>query len=423
MKIPESGPTLKQILDSTKELPTDEKTRKFAKEFNERYLHWDDLKYRELGTASKDDVWALMKILRQSSASVVCLNKLNVQYNIPGEAQKALHDIDIGSSIDKMPSDDDRRIMLSISSMMEESIASSQLEGASTTTKLAKKLLRNNSVPENRSQQMILNNYRAMQLIKQRANEPLSAELIKDIHRTISYNTLEDASFEGEFRVDNDIAVRDAFEDVTYYIPIDHKDIGLTIESLCRYVNDDTVFVHPIIKGIVLHFLMAYIHPFVDGNGRVSRALFYWYAIKNGYSIVEFLSISKVIKSHRQQYDLAYLRTETDDNDLTYFIQYNLKMMIESMELFSKYLERKVREQKDTMDKLHDYGLNLRQSVILKDMIRNGEPVSVQELSVKYNATQITIRRDLITLMNLGFVNLSGKDGHKQLYRYSGKEQ
>ena len=116
---------------------------------------------------------------------------------------------------------------------------------------------------------------------------------------------------------------------------------------------------------------------------------------------------------------MAYLLSETDDDDITYFIRYNLKMISESMDVFDEYLKRKMKEQEDLMSDLKDRGLNYRQSQILKDMMRSGEPVSQYELSVKYQTTVSTIRRDLMSLMDLGLVKASGKDGHRQLYVYS----
>ena len=194
------------------------------------------------------------------------------------------------------------------------------------------------------------------------------------------------------------------------------------VESLCDYVNNESEFVHPIIKGIIIHYTVAYIHPFLDGNGRVSRALFYWYCLKNGYSMVEYLSISKVIKNHRHGYDMAYLLSETDNEDITYFIRYNLKMVSESMAVFDTYLRRKKKEQEETMKDVEDLGLSYRQSQILKDMVRNGEPVSQYELSVKYQTPVPTVRRDLIKLIEMGLVKTSGKNGHRMLYVYNPKK-
>lgn len=425
MKIPEGGPTYESIIRDRSTISADSDTVHYAREYNERYLHWSDLEYREFGKSDRMNVWALMKMMRNIGSTRIKVGDIGMMYNLPSEIQRVLHEIDVKISSGLIPSenfDEKRNLMLAVSSMMEESIASSQLEGASTTTKLAKKLLRNNSLPKDNSQQMIVNNYGAMQFIKSHLKDSLTPKMILELHSIISKNTLEEPSFEGKFRTDDSIAVRDAYEDVTYYTPIGYVDIERTIADLCDFINDDEPFVHPIVKGIILHFTMAYIHPFVDCNGRVSRSLFYWYLMKKGYPMVEYLSISKAIKSHRQKYDLAYLKTETDENDLTYFIQYNLDMIMEAIEVFSKYLDRKMNEQKQIIRGLSDYGLNFRQSEILKYMVKTGEPVSVQELASKYQSTTLTVRRDLVKLMECGLVDLSGKDGHKTLYIYNGKQ-
>ena len=425
MKIPEKSPDLSKIVNSEPIKPTED-TIRFAKEYNEKYLHWDDLKFREFGESNRDDVWRVMKVMRIMTYRYVKIDDLFLSYSLSGDyVQRTLHEIDSRIASGFLTSngvDDKKRIMLSVSSMMEESIASSQLEGASTTTKLAKKLLRSNLQPKDDSQRMILNNYRAMQLIKDRLSEPLTTGLIKDIHRTITEGLMDDPDTSGNFREDDSVAVRDVYEDITYHVPVDHDVISDMMDALCEYANDDKEFVHPIIKGIIIHYVLAYVHPFLDGNGRVSRALFYWYCLKNGYSMVEYLSISKVIKSHRQGYDMAYLLSETDDDDITYFIRYNLKMISEAIDVFDTYLKRKMKEQEETMDDLKDCGLSYRQSQILKDMIRDGEPVSLYELAVKYQTTVSTVRRDIVKLMDIGMIGEYGKDGHRQLYAYRPKK-
>ena len=421
MKIPEKSPELNTIVNSAPMLMSAD-TIRYAEEYNRKYLHWDELRYREFGESNRDDVWRMMKVMRIMTYNHVRISDLKLSYCVSNDyIQRTLHEID-----SRIPSgflssekiDDKRQIMLSISSMMEESIASSQLEGASTTTKLAKKLLRSNLEPKDRSQRMIYNNYRAMQLLKEHLNEPLSSELIKEIHMTITDGLMEDPNSSGRFRTDDSVAVRDVYEDITYHIPVRHETVPAMIDDLCRYVNDEKEFVHPIIKGIIIHYILAYIHPFLDGNGRVSRALFYWYCLKRGYSMMEYLSLSKVIKNHRQRYDMAYLLSETDDDDITYFILYNLRMISEAIDVFDSYLRKKMKEQEDSKKGLEQYGLSFRQSQIVKDMMHDGEPISQYELSVKYQTSVPTIRRDLIKLMDVGLVRTSGKDGHRQLYVY-----
>ena len=311
--------------------------------------------------------------------------------------------------------------MLTVSSIMEESIASSQLEGASTTTKVAKKMLRENTAPRNKSERMIVNNYNAMRFIKEHSNDKLSPDMIREIHSLISHDTLDDTKYEGMFRDDNSIAVRDAFTGETYHDPPDFNRIPDLIKALCDFANDDSVFVHPIVKGIVLHFVLAYIHPFMDGNGRVSRSLFYWYLMRNEYASVEYISISKIMKSHRGKYDNAYLLSETDGNDITYFINYNLDMVFEAADAFLSYVRRKTEENSKTLEDSRTSDLSKRQREVLSDLMNSTEPMDVYELAAKYMIQPSCIRRDIQKLDELGLVGMV-RIGHRKAYLYNSRD-
>src|SRR6201999_3882984 len=100
------------------------------------------------------------------------------------------------------------------------------------------------------------------------------------------------------------------------YVPPDFNLLEELIERFCDFANstNDTDFVHPIIREIILHFLIGYIHPFADGNGRTARALFYWYLLTKGYWLIEYMSVSRIILASKAQYARAYQHTEKDEN-------------------------------------------------------------------------------------------------------------
>jgi Fic family protein len=82
--------------------------------------------------------------------------------------------------------------------------------------------------------------------------------------------------------------------------PLANPDLPERMRALCAFANMRTGvdgFVHPIVRAIILHFMLAYDHPYVDGNGRTARALFYWSALKDGYWLIEYVSISRIIIS------------------------------------------------------------------------------------------------------------------------------
>jgi Fic family protein len=165
-------------------------------------------------------------------------------------------------------------------------------------------------------------------------------------------------------------------------------------------------FIHPIIKGIIIHFMLAYFHPFVDGNGRTARSLFYWYMLKNGYWLVEYMSISRIIYKTKKMYEKSFLYTEYDDNDLTYFVLYNLRTMKKAFEELKLYLKRKSEENNSILLLANIKSINLRQAQIIK--IVQEKPNSyflVKEIENRFSVGNQTARTDLYGLVELGYLS------------------
>ncbi|WP_199898513.1 Fic family protein [Prolixibacter bellariivorans] len=339
---------------------------------NNKYLYWDKVKYQ---TTSDDfspiDLWAAIKLTRNLDYKYLQFGKYKFAFSQTDYIQEILHkfDLNVGGNLgaQKLIPEQEKDKYL-ISSIMEEAIASSQIEGAVTTRKKAKEMLRKNDKPRSKSEQMILNNYRTIQTIVNLKKEPLTINLLLEIHKQISYNTLADKSDEGKFRDSNDIYVVNHIESEIVHTPPDFKEIPELMEQICLFFNNDKhdYFIHPVIKGIILHFMIGYVHPFVDGNGRTARALFYWYLLSKGYWLTEYLSISRLIIKSKNQYESAYLYTENDENDLTYFINYNLKTMDLAYDALRVYIQRKIDEKKYITNFQRIQNINDRQAEIIK---------------------------------------------------------
>jgi len=294
-----------------------------------------------------------------------------------------------------------------INSIMEEAIASSQMEGASTTRKVAKEMLRKQLKPKNRGQQMIYNNYATIRYLVENQEQEFSVELLKEIQRLITHKTLTNREYEGSFRTSDDIMVMDSITGEIAHTPPPYEDIEKWIAQLADFINndDEKFFIHPIIKGIIIHFMIAYIHPFTDGNGRTARSLFYWYMLKKGYWLTEYLSISRIIHRSKKKYEIAYLYTENDENDLSYFIQYNLEVMYKAFKELKLYIQRKLREQSDLLYLKEIPEINERQAQILKILTEKPKSIlTAKELTSLFNVTVKTTRNDLQQLVALGFM-------------------
>jgi Fic family protein len=421
MKIPERPPSTKGVFEKIDPSKINMSAHiEAAIKYNSDYSHWDEVRYRIKEGLDPKLVWAIMEMMRENNFKYVRLCGLEIKYSLIEQFQKTIHDIDMKAPIgilSKNGLSEKERKIYSVSSVMEEAIASSQMEGAATTRQIAKKMLRENRRPRNKSEQMIVNNHNAMRLIKSLKDKDLTHELILSVHKEITKNTIEDHSYEGRYRDIDDIVVSDVFTGKVFHKPIKSDKIYATMRELCDFANDEETFIHPLIKGILIHYLIGYIHPFVDGNGRLARSLFYWFLLKKGYWIVEFLALSRVIKSHRSKYDMSYLLSETDGNDVTYFIKFNLKMVEDALDDFIRYVEGKRKEQREFELKIsNDADLPMRQRMIIMDAMRSGEPFSIYEVQSKYQVTYQTARIDVMRLEELGVVEKVGKVSNQVLY-------
>ena len=320
--------------------------------------------------------------------------------------QKFLHEFDMNFggtllSSDTISSKNKQYYLLS--SLMEEAIASSQMEGANTTRKVAKDFLRKQEKPKNKDQQMIVNNYNTIRYLSGNKDQPLTPQLIQEIHKRISERTLSNPLDEGSFRDNDDIVVMDELHGEIAHTPPKSTEIEQYIIDLCNFANDDEKYIHPIIKAIIIHFMISYIHPFVDGNGRTARSLFYWYMLKKGYWLTEFLSISRIIYKTKTTYERSFLYVENDDLDLNYFINYNLSVLQKAFTELKDYLTRKAKEEEALQEYKYIEGINERQSQIIKMAVKKPSTIFIsKDLESIFNVSVKTIRSDLTGLVELG---------------------
>jgi Fic family protein len=401
-----AGPTdLQRIIGLSSSLPTTGK-----------YLHWDILRHLKPPEGySREEWWAVLKLRRQGQAKRVPLTDSQGKpftYSTVDPTTEMLQKIDQGAGgFIRMPdqiTNPEVKEQYYVSSLIQEAITSSQLEGAATTRSVAKEMIRTGRPPRDKSEQMILNNFLTLRRISDLKGKPLSIDLILEIHRIITEKTLEHDSAAGRFRLPNERnAVVDMYGEV-FHDPPPAAQLADRMQLMCDFANGKTPeeFVHPVIRSIILHFWLAYNHPFVDGNGRVARALFYWSMLRHGYWLFEFVSISQIILKAPAKYGRAFLYTETDDNDLTYFLLQQLNVIGRAIKELHAYIKRKTSMLQAIESRLRGMTiLNHRQQALISHALRHPhQRYTISSHQMSHNVVYQTARTDLLDLEHHGLL-------------------
>lgn len=409
-------------------LVSDPQVRRFVERVNAAYLPWHEARYRA-GAAGlqAEDAWAAVKLSRVASSREFPLLDTRGQpfsFWVPPEGQRRLMWIDThcrGTLAQEAPTilrDEEPRYV--VSSLMEEAIASSQIEGAATTRRVAKEMLRRGQEPRNVSDLMILNNYHTVQRLRDWSQRPLTPSMLLELHAGMTEGTLESNEMCGRFRKpDEEVYVVDPATAKRLHTPPPAAELPARTQAMCDFANsdDEEAFVHPVVKAILLHFWLGYDHPFVDGNGRTARALFYWLLLRKGYRMIEFVSISRTILRARTTYARAFLWSERDERDATYFLMFHLEKLQQAVEDLYGYVGRKAQETMELRRELPGVrGLNTRQRALLEHAWKNPHAVyTIESHGRCHDVSYATARADLLDLADRGLL-VQSREGRRFVF-------
>lgn len=384
-----------------------------------RAMNWPYRPWRKVRPIARQEgldptnTWAALKLLRWSGWRKLHLSQADARpfgVCVQSAMLETLHRLDhaLGGggpealmSPDGLLSDPEMRKRFIVRTLMDEAIDSSRIEGAVTTRAQALDLLRGGGAPKNKSERMIVNNYQGMQWVKSRLDRPLSPEMLLELQTILTRDTLDDPGAAGRLRTDHDqVRVVDSRTSEVVYTPPGAERLRERLVALCEFANAHHTgdeFLHPIVKACVLHFMVGYEHPFVDGNGRTARAVFYWSALRAGYRVFEHLVISTLILKAFAAYPQAFIDVEDDEGDLTYFVAYKLNVIERAVEAFKEHVSREqvqVREALLLVQRAKD--VNLRQRLLLEHALRHPKADYTARSHATANAiTIMTARTDL----------------------------
>jgi len=373
---------------------------------HEKYLTLNDIKIREKITSPPEwkDLKNRILNLRKVQGINFKLRSLEKTffYFQSDSLEKKLHQIEQkGAILSTLIKKEFFREQLLFDSIAEEGISSALYEGANTTRVEAKYIVANNEIPKNRDQWMVFNNYQTLNWIQKNKNRQIDLELIQELHAKITTNTFsdQDLKYIGIFR-DHPIKVGG-------HKGVDEDLLEISLKEVIHIITNNPRYIHPLVKGILLHYFLAYIHPFTDGNGRTGRSLIYFQAIKEDLDFIQFLSLSAQFKFTGKRYIKTFELVLKNGLDLTYFVDFCLDSFLQALERINTKVDflLSIKELKKTMN-LNENQINLIQFLATYKQFR----IATLDYAKIIGKTREMARKDLKDLLNKDLVKENKKE-------------
>ncbi|MFC0710428.1 Fic family protein [Azorhizophilus paspali] len=381
-----------------------------------RYLHFDELRFRFPEGLDHVLAWSIVKLARQRQLSpVLPLGEPPIvgKLMLTPAMQIAISESDrhtTSAALEWMSGKigEHRHLQYLLNDLVEdEAIGSSQLEGAATTTKVAKDLLKRQRGPRTPDEKMIVGNFRMMQFAWENRHKALSPVLIAELHEVGVAGIDDEKYYPGVFRTTDDVIVQDG-DGNTVHMPPPAKGLEKRLARLAEWANanhhdvDNSDYLHPLLKAIVLHFSIGFEHPFRDGNGRVARSLFYWYLFKQDFAAFRYIAISTLLKKAPIQYGKSYLYTETDDMDLSYFADHQCRIVIRAISEFKKTCNK-------TLEDMEAFNAFLFKSGLYQKLTDKQKTVfQVAKSGIALEFTAVNVKENLGCSYNTAAATLNG---------------
>lgn len=292
-----------------------------------------------------------------------------------------------------------------------ESIGSStRIEGAALSDQEVKLLLKDIKINkfETRDQQEVIGYFDALSLILDNYNKiPISENYIKQLHKILLGKSDKDTRHRGDYKKSSNTVIAkypDGSEKIIFRTTdpyLVNKEMSELIEWTKNNLGTDEFHSLIVIALFVYEFLS--IHPFQDGNGRLSRLLTTILLMKKGYHFVQYISFEHIIEERKKEYYKVLMDGQKDRYKETEKIDYWIIFFLDSLEILIKKLQSKY----DIYSNKGGY-LNKRQKDII-EFIKNNEPVKLHNI-IDYLSeyAKNTIKKDLIYLKNENIIEQVG---------------
>lgn len=290
--------------------------------------------------------------------------------------------------------------------LIKEAHHTTHIEGSRLTLNQAERLWKGEAVPEaDPDDARELLNYRsAFEFVSEclDSGDPVTEGMIREIHRKLVEGVRGGKAAPGEYRrIQNYVA--NSVTGEVIYTPPSAVEVPIMMSEMITWLNSD-LEIHPVPVSGIAQFQLVHIHPFLDGNGRVSRLLSTLCLYKAEYDFKRLFTISEYYDRDRPTFYRSIQSVRENSMDMTVWLDFFTTgletQMVEVKQLGEQVIRRDVLVQK--------HGLNERQAKAL-DLLMKKRPVHISELETLCpGVTRRTLQRDMNRLMELALIRLKG---------------
>lgn len=240
------------------------------------------------------------------------------------------------------------------------------------------------------------------------AANTIGEKAIKHIHKLTTEKILEPQQC-GQFRSGQVVVKNSQTGEITFRPP-PALEVPFLVKDFCQWINSlKTREIHPVMQASIAHYELVRIHPFVDGNGRVARAVATLLLFTQGYDIKKFFSLEEHYDKDAQGYYTALQSVSQENGDLTKWMEY----FVEGLAIEFNRIKEKVQKLSVDIKLKNDLGgkqvaLNERQLKLVEYIQSNGFVQSQIFREMFPNWSNDTIIRDLNALIKQGVIKKEG---------------
>jgi len=283
--------------------------------------------------------------------------------------------------------------------------ASTRIEGSKMSDKKVEELLNKIDISkiEDRDSQEVVGYFNVLDLISDsHGNIEIQESTIKNLHNLLLRYSKKDEWHRGNYKQHTN-AVQATFPDGTKQIIFRTTEPGfpteIAVKSLVDWYNVEKE-VHPLISCAAFIYDFLSIHPFQDGNGRLSRLITTLLLLKSGYKWIEYVSLEHEIENNKKSYYRALRSSQAQrpNEDISDWVDFFLQSLINVQFKLQKKLEMSGIES----------SLSPKQKEVLA-FIANNAGCKSGEIAIKLNSSKPTIKRIIRVLSDKGLIIKHGK--------------